>query len=252
MSNKESVFLTAEWRDLLLLNFAVEPALLRTFVPRGTELDSFQGKTYVSLVGFRFCRMKYLGWIPIPFHSEFEEINLRFYVRRQMGTGIRRGVVFIAEIVPKPAIAKTARWVYGENYVCRKMEHNLASEGSEKIVSYGWNGAAGWCRLKAGIEKEPELPLQGSVEQFITEHYWGYSRQRDGDSLEYQVGHVPWRLWTAIQAEFAGDASELYGEAFAEVLRRPPDSAFVAEGSQVTVFGGRALAQTGEEFRAGI
>src|SRR5579859_1008263 len=115
MPRPEQIFLSAEWRDLLMLNYEVDPACVQQYVPAGTELDSFAGKTYVSLVGFRFCRTKLLGVLPIPFHSEFEEINLRFYVKRRDINEIRRGVVFIAEIVPKQAIALTARWFYGEN-----------------------------------------------------------------------------------------------------------------------------------------
>src|ERR1700722_15876019 len=101
MSRPDKIFLSAEWRDLLMLNYEVNPGILQKYVPAGTELDSFQGKTYVSVVGFRFCRTRLLGAIPIPFHTEFEEINLRFYVRRSVGSETRRGVVFIGEIVPK-------------------------------------------------------------------------------------------------------------------------------------------------------
>jgi hypothetical protein len=114
----------------------VDPAQLQKYAPSGTELDSFDGKTYVSLVGFRFCRTKLLGKVPIPFHTEFEEINLRFYVRRREADEIRRGVVFIAEIVPKRAIAYTARWFYGENYVRRPMTHLVLTRDSNVEVEY--------------------------------------------------------------------------------------------------------------------
>ena len=242
MPHSEKVFLIAEWRDLLLLNYEIDPALLRGLVPEGTELDSFQGKRYVSLVGFRFCRTKYLGRIPVLFHSEFEEINLRFYVRRQAVGEIRRGVVFIAEIVPKLAIAKTARWVYGENYICRQMEHRQMNDGRGRTVGYGWKGPTGWCRLQARVEGRPALAPEGTVQQFITEHYWGYSRQKSGRSFEYQVSHEPWRAWAATQASFDGDPTDLYGQELAKVLGRRPDSAFLAEGSAVSVFQAAAIA----------
>jgi uncharacterized protein YqjF (DUF2071 family) len=109
--NKRSrgVFLSAEWRNLLMLNYEVDPELLRVYVPVGTEIDSFAGKTYVSLVGFRFLHTRLFGKCAIPFHSDFDEVNLRFYVRRREGTTMRRGVVFIREIVPKWAVAQDAR-----------------------------------------------------------------------------------------------------------------------------------------------
>ena len=136
MTAHANVFLTAEWRDLLLLNYEVEPELLRRYVPRGTELDCFQGKTYVSLVGFRFLATRLRGKLAIPFHTDFAEINLRFYVRREMQGEIRRGVVFIAEIVPRLAIAATARLLYGENYVSRTMKYWIDRE--TKSLQYGW------------------------------------------------------------------------------------------------------------------
>src|SRR5258708_33955012 len=95
-SRPKPVFLSAEWRDLVMLNYAVDPALLHQYVPSGTALDSFEGKIYVSLVGFRFCRTKMFGAISVPFHANFLEVNLRFYVRRREGSGDRRGVVFIS------------------------------------------------------------------------------------------------------------------------------------------------------------
>ena len=107
------VFLTAEWRYLALLNYAVDPSLLAHLVPRGTELDEFEGKTYMSLVGFRFERTRLRG-IWIPFHSDFDEVNLRFYVRRTVAGEVRRGVVFVREIVPRWAIAKVAQVCFGE------------------------------------------------------------------------------------------------------------------------------------------
>ncbi|MGH9709897.1 MAG: DUF2071 domain-containing protein, partial [Candidatus Acidiferrales bacterium] len=95
------VFLSAEWRNLVMLNYEIDPDILRKYVPHGTEVDSFQGKTFMSLVGFQFLHAKIFGFLPLPFHTDFDEVNLRFYVRRRESSENRRGVVFIREIVPK-------------------------------------------------------------------------------------------------------------------------------------------------------
>ena len=241
MATTESVFLTADWRDLVMLNYEVDPAHLARLVPAGTELDSFSGKTYLSLVGFLFCDTRLGGRFSIPFHSDFAEVNLRFYVRRKAGGESRRGVVFIAEIVPKLAIAKAARWVYGENYLRRRMRHQVEALGSGKRAEYSWQEAAGRCALRAESPETAALPAAGSLEQFITEHYWGYSRLRDGASLEYQVVHPPWRVWNASRAEFTGNPWEVYGRDLARVLGHSPDSAFIAEGSRVSVMSGKPI-----------
>ena len=242
-SKDERVFLSAEWRDLVMLNYAVDPRLLQDCVPRGTEVDSFGGKTYVSLVGFRFLRTKLFGFLPLPFHSNFDEVNLRFYVRRRAADGDRRGVVFIREIVPKRAVAWLARFAYGENYSRYPMRHRVSADGAGKSAEYEWRLKNGqWARIYAEAEVTPALPAEGSIEQFITEHYWGYAGQRDGGTIEYHVTHPQWRVWHSTRAGFEGDGAETYGSAFAEALQRPPDSAFIADGSPVTVYAGKRVA----------
>jgi len=225
-----SKFLTAEWRSLLMVNYRMDPAVLEPLVPPGVELDELDGQTYVSLVGFLFLHTRLMG-LPIPFHRDFEEFNLRFYVRRRVGSEVRRGVVFVKEIVPMRAIAWTARTFYNEPYVAMPMRHEVSAER----VRFGWRQGGMWSSLSARLEGEPELPDDGSEEQFIAEHYWGYCAQPDGGTVEYRVEHPPWRLWRASDVRADLDAEPLYGRAFAETLAGDPASAFVAEGSTVAV-----------------
>jgi len=220
-------FLTAEWKNLVMLNYAVDSSLLEPFVPAGTELDAFEGKTYLSLVGFEFNRTRVLGFA-VPFHQNFEEVNLRFYVRR----GSKRGVVFIRELVPKYAVAAVARLLFNENYSCVLMSHR--SEAGR--VEYAWKLGSDRCLMRIETEGEHFVPPEGSLSQFITEHYWGYTTQKGGGSLEYEVQHPPWCVWNAKQASFYGNAAGVYGAEISQILTREPDSAFLAEGSPVTVF----------------
>lgn len=219
-----------------MLNYAVDPGLLRAHVPVRTELDFFQGQTFLSLVGFRFLRTRVLG-VPIPFHRNFDEVNLRFYVRRQEGAEIRRGVVFIREIVPRRAIAFVARAFYNENYIRLPMTHRI-DEGVS--AEYRWCFKDNWNRLLVRSTGEGALCRPGSCEQFITEHYWGYAKQRDGSTVEYEVEHPPWRVWRAA-ASSEGDVAALYGTEFGRLLSQPPHSALLAEGSPVTVYRGTKL-----------
>lgn len=233
-------FLTAEWRDVALLNYEVDPDLLRRFVPAGTELDFWNRKTFVSLVGFRFLKTRVMG-LPVPFHQDFEEVNLRFYVRRWQGSELRRGVAFIREIVPRHAVAAIARTFYNENYVALPMSHHIADDGNKIDLEYAWQHGGEWNTINLSVAGEPQPLADGSEEQFIAEHYWGYAAQRDGGCMEYRVDHPSWRVWTAQQAAFSGEMEELYGAELAAVLRNPPSSALLAEGSAVTVYRGRKL-----------
>ena len=234
------LFLTAEWRDLAMLNYEVDPGLLLKFVPSGTQLDSWNGRTFLSLVGFRFLKTKVWG-ISLPFHRDFEEVNLRFYVRRREGTRVRRGVVFIREIVPRWLTAAVARTFYNERYVALPMSHKIGRDGFRLAVEYNWNFRASRNTIRVTAKGDPVLPERISQEQFITEHYWGYAAQEDGGCVEYQVQHPPWKVWTVTEAAFDGDMEELYGRELSAVLKRPPTSAFLAEGSAVSVHRGRRL-----------
>src|SRR6266702_376644 len=239
MSSKK-VFVTATWRDLAMLNFEVEPLLLAEFIPPGTELDDWNGKTFVSLVGFRFLKTEVCGF-SIPFHRDFDEVNLRFYVRRTEGAEVKRGVAFIREIVPRWSTATVARKIYNERYVALPMTHRKESrEQSGLFVEYCWQSSTGWSRMSLSTQGDPALPDPGSHEQFITEHYWGYALQRNGGTIEYRVEHPSWRVWQG-RAKFEGDTSELYGPEFSMLLQTEPTSAILAEGSEITVYRGRKL-----------
>ena len=222
-------FLTARWEQLALLNYSVERALLDPRVPRGTELDLWNGVPYVSLVGFRFTGTRVRG-IAIPWHRDFDEVNLRFYVRR----GEKRGVVFIREIVPRAAIAAVARWTYNEPYVTAPVEHTIGPG----LVAYRWRYRGRRFDLSASIEGPPHEIEPGSEAEFMTHRGWGYTRQRDGGTLEYEVEHSHWRIWHPTRSSFRGDASRLYGADLGAVLAREPDSSLVAEGSAVVVHAG--------------
>jgi uncharacterized protein len=237
----DRVFLTAEWQHLAMLNYAVDAGLLLPFIPAGTKLDRWNERVFLSLVGFRFLKTKLFGFLPVPMHANFDEVNLRFYVRRQVGGDVRRGVVFIREMVPRRAIAFVARTFYNENYVALPMAHEIRSVGDNSFrVAYRWRSKL-WSEINLETAGDPKLPGEGSVEQFITEHYWGYAAQPGGGCVEYRVTHPSWRVWQVRQSAFEGDAESFYGKEIATVLRGKPESAFLAEGSAVTAMRGRRL-----------
>jgi uncharacterized protein len=169
-NSPERVFLTTEWRDLLMLNYEIDTALALPFIPSGTELDSFQGKACVSLVGLRFANTKLFGKISVPFHSNFDEVNLRIYVRRSEAGELRRGVVFIRKIVPLPAVTFIARAVYGENYVSLPMSHSIAMSAAGGSVEYRWQSNRQRFCIHGQTEGVPTHAKEGSLEQFISEH----------------------------------------------------------------------------------
>jgi hypothetical protein len=235
-------FLTARWEHLVFLNYHCPATLLDPLVPEGTSLDMWEGQVFVSLVGFLFRDTRIRG-IAVPCHRTFEEVNLRFYVRHRTAAGeVRRAVVFVRELVPRRAIAAVARRFYNEPYIALPMSNatDVESPGGG-LIAYFWFYQGQRYALTATVQGPPSPSPPESQAAFITEHYWGYTRQRDGHTLEYRVDHPGWALWTPASWSLDGPMEPLYGREFAEVLSGPPASAFVAEGSAVSVFAGVKL-----------
>lgn len=207
-------------------------------VPRGTHLDLWNGAAYLSVVGFLFRKTRFFG-VRVPFHGLFEEVNLRFYVRREVGGEVRRGVTFIREIVPKRAVTVAARIAYNEPYRTLTMRHQLGMigpSGRPLSVEYAWRTDGEWSGMRLFPEGESYFSPPGSEEEFITNHRWGYTRRRTGGTTEYEVRHKPWRVCRASQGMVGGDLSTVYGSNFADVLAGAPHSAYFASGSVVSVF----------------
>lgn len=223
-----------------MLNYEIDPTALASFVPAGTELDFWNRKTYISIVGFLFQHTRVRSF-SIPFHRHFEEVNLRFYVRHKAHDGWRRGVVFIKELVPRRAIAFIARTFYNENYFALPMSHKIENTYDQIKAAYKWRFNGDETLLKVTTRGTAQSPAEGSQQEFITEHYWGYARQRDGSTVEYRVEHPRWQIWETETAEFHCDIAGLYGQMFCEFFERPPSSAFLADGSPVKIYRGNKL-----------
>jgi uncharacterized protein YqjF (DUF2071 family) len=216
-----------------MLNFAVDPKIISPLVPPGTEIDYENGETFLSVVGFLFLDTRLLG-LPIPLHRDFEEVNLRFYVRKKSADTWRRGVVFVRELVPKRAIATVARVFYSEPYLAVPMSHDIDHKDGKMTVEYSWKRGRKSEHLKLTASGEPQTVPAGSHAEFITEHYWGYTSFRGGCS-EYRVEHPRWKIWSAESFKLSADVAALYGAAFVETLASPPRSAFIADGSPIEV-----------------
>jgi uncharacterized protein YqjF (DUF2071 family) len=245
-----TAFLTAQWRFMAMLNFEVDPEILLPRVPAGTQLDLYDGKALVSVVGFFFRDARILG-VPVPLHREFEEVNLRYYVRREAPDGVRHGVTFVKEIVPRWAVAQTARLIYNENFTALPMRHDFELDGDTLrdggAINYGWRIGPRWYRLRARSQGKPYHPEKGSEEEFVISHWYGYTPQNTRSCLEFYVDHPPWRILKVSDALLETEVTKLYGAEFKTALNAPPRSAFICEGSPVTVFSSELVAAPGEQ-----
>jgi uncharacterized protein len=227
-------FLTAEWNNLIMANYTIDPAILLPYLPAHTELDFYNGECYVSLIGFMFEQTKILG-LKIPFHINFEEVNLRFYVKVKDGTTWKRGAVFIKEIVPKHAITFVANTLYREKYITLPTKHFYYVEGEEINLGYHWKYKGVWNKLEATTALQA-VPMQpGSKEEFIAEHYWGYSKYSDSTTFEYGVEHLSWLVHPIKDYTIVCDFEKLYGSQFAFLNNNKPDSVFMAKGSPIAI-----------------
>jgi len=227
-----SLQVKAEWRKLIMANYAIDPEIILPFVPKGTQLDFWENRCFISLVGFMFNKSR-LNGIPIPFHQSFEEVNLRFYVLRKEGATFKRGVVFIREFVPKVAVTTIANGVFHEHYETIRMKHEWQVGEKELSIKYAWKKNK-WHSLEITTDVNSHALVAGSMEDYFTEHYWGYTQQ-NGHTLEYFVDHHPWEVYPARSFVVSVDFEMCYGKKFGFLSDTPPASVFLAEGSAISL-----------------
>ena len=227
-------FLKAQWQNLIMANYAIDAKYLLPYLPAGVELDTYEGQTYVSLVGFLFKDTKLFN-VPIPFLGTFEEVNLRFYVVRKVGNELRRGVVFINETVPNKTVAWVANKLYKEHYIAIPTKHRWTDTNTHKTIRYEWQVQKAWNHLEVTAQAQA-LPMQtGSIEAFIYEHYYGYTKIDDKHSSEYKVNHPSWTIHAIEQYDIQCDFEKFYGSDFKILNTAKPQSIMLAEGSAVSV-----------------
>jgi len=225
-------FLKAEWRKLAIINYKIDPEILTKYLPKGTELDFYSDICYVSLVGFMFLNTKLLG-VSVPFHRNFEEVNLRFYVKKKENGIWKRGVVFIKEIVPKSALSFVANTFYKENYITMPMKNEIHEKGNDVRVKYSWKDKS-WHSIEITAENKA-LPIQPNSEfEFITEHYFGFTKIGDKTS-EYEVCHPQWEQYPVKECALEIDFKSIYGNDFEFLTVENPVSVMLAEGSGIEV-----------------
>jgi uncharacterized protein YqjF (DUF2071 family) len=241
--NKKRTFLDAQWRKLIMMNYAVDSELLKPYLPFETELDLWNGTCYISLVGFMFMETKMLK-MRIPFHINFEEINLRFYVKYKDTEGYKRGVVFIKEIVPMPSLTMVANALYKENYETLPTRHEWIEKDDSLTIKYIWKKDGKWNVIKTVSDITPVDMAEGSEEEFITEHFWGYTKISDSVTSEYEVVHPRWQVYPIKDYSIRVNFANTYGPEFAFMQNMKPVSVYLAEGSDILVKQGRKIKVT--------
>jgi len=235
-----SHFLQAEWNNLIMANYVVPKEMLTPFIPYKTELDYFKGNTFVSLVGFLFLNTRILG-LSVPYHMNFEEVNLRFYVKYNDRGKWKRGTVFIKEIVPKPAISFLANNIYGEKYSTMKMKHFHIEKDDEIETCYEWEYKNKWNKLAASSQKKSSPMRINSEEEFIAEHYWGYTKFNNEKTYEYEVSHARWEIFKVLNYTIDCDFGGIYGNEFSILSDAVPSSVFMAKGSEIKIHNKKIL-----------
>ena len=229
-----AIFLKANWENIIMANYEIAPEILKPFLPKGVDLDLFNGKAYISLVGFMFKNTKLFN-IPIPYLGTFEEINLRFYVVRKEENQIKRGVVFINETVPNPIVAWIANKLYKEHYTVVPTKHEINDKNTIQKVKFEWLVNKKWNSICVEASKKPEIMQNATLEQFIFEHYYGYTKIEENITEEYKLQHPSWKINNVINYTIDCNFEDMYGKAFAVLNYTKPKAVFMAEGSSVKV-----------------
>jgi uncharacterized protein len=229
-----SIFLKANWEHIIMANYALPPEVLLPYLPKGVTLDLFYGKAFVSLVGFMFKDTKIFN-IPIPYLGTFEEVNLRFYVKYIENNTIRRGVVFINETIPYRIVAFIANALYKEHYTTIPTKHKIIENKGIKNINYYWLKNKKWNSIELTSNSETQEMQAGSFEQFIFEHYYGYTKVSESVTEEYKLRHPSWKTYYVIDYKIDCDFAAMYGDDFKMLNSTKPTAVFMAQGSEVAV-----------------
>lgn len=233
------IFLTAEWRNLIIVSYHVPAALLAPHLPNGLDLDLIEGAPTVSLVAFQFLNTRVFG-VPWPGFVNFPEWNLRFYVKTREPTP-RRGVVFIREFVPSRIVSGIARKLYNEPYAAAPMRFAATTTDpiSTARCEVFFNRATH--TLNATASSTLEIPHDTATATLIKEHQWGFGTTRSGQTLCYEVTHPVWRIHHNAASSASVDWGKMYGQEWSVLQNATPFSTVLAEGSPITVSTGMSL-----------
>ncbi len=227
-------FLKANWENIIMANYEIDPAILTPFLPKGVSLDLYKGKAYVSLVGFMFKKTKLFN-VPIPLLGTFEEINLRFYVQRNEDGITKRGVVFINETIPYRIVAWVANKLYKEHYNVVPTKHSITEESDSKKIKFDWLLNKKWNSIYVEASNKSQSMKKDTLEKFIYEHYFGYTKIDENNTEEYRLQHPSWKINTVIDTKIDCDFKAMYGETFSILNETKPEAVFIAEGSSVKI-----------------
>ena len=230
---KSKTFLTARWENLAIITYKIHPASLSIYIPPGLAADTINGDAFVSIVAFDFNDIK-IKSLRIPFHVNFPEINLRFYVKDEN----RNGVVFISEFVDKYFVPFVANSVYNENYKRIRMKKVMKILDGDDVIhlNYNMNMKGREFNLNMKAKQESFIPGENTIEHFIKEHEWGFGKSRRGKLLSYKVVHPVWEVCPVTHFSHNFDFGLIYGNKWEMLNDEKPFNVMFAKGSEVKVF----------------
>lgn len=233
MKNKD-IFLQADWNKLICANYIIDPKILEKYIPFGTILDLHQEKCYVSLVCFKYSNTQLFG-IKFPFYKNFEEINLRFYVKREISPGIwRKEAAFTQLFFPKRPLTFIANFIYKENYKTRPIKHTLKKNEFHDVTTYYIKNKK-WFHISVSYDRKLHPIVKTSSEYFFHGHLWGTAKVNSKSSTSYKIEHPEWKTYSITNWEINVDFGSLFGNDFKFLNAIKPESVMMTEGSKVTV-----------------
>jgi uncharacterized protein YqjF (DUF2071 family) len=211
------------WGSLLFIHWTVEPEFIAKHLPEGLTVDTFDGKAFVAITPFTLWNVRPIFVPPLPYFSEFHELNIRTYVHHD---GVP-GVYFFSLDANRMLPVIGARNLYHLPY--KQAEIELHRE--DRTVTYKLRRTdepVGELSCRWTEMGEDTTAAPGSLEFFLTERYCLYAEQGD-DLYRSRIHHEPWPLREARLEHLHTTLFEADG------LETPPGEPFVMAGGPVNV-----------------
>ena len=114
-------------------------------------------------------------------------------MKRLNGTELKRGVVFISEVVPHKIVSFLANKLYKEHYSTAKMASSILVENEIKQIKYTWQSQSQMYSIDTSFFDKQDDIEPNSLEEFIYEHYYGFTKVSARETWEYKVNHPRWQ-----------------------------------------------------------
>jgi len=208
-----------EWNNAIFLHWQVELSELKKFVPKELEIDLFEEKPWVSVVAFTMEKIRLKNLPTFPPISDFDEINIRTYVKSNNKTG----VYFLSMEGGNSLSCKVAKGISELPY---RFSNIKRSKNKYESNNSQFND-----KLNIQFEIGKEVTEKTKLEKWLTERY-ALFQDTEKSINKFEIHHVEWPI-----NEIKLKNLEINYSKFDKLIKNEPNIIQYSKGVKVLAWG---------------